>query len=92
MSKTKLKLARNKIDQIDNKIFNLIKKRTKVVRHVMSLKKYKKQIIDQKRIKEILKSIRKKSLKNSIDPNITLKIWKSMIWSYISCERKNFKK
>ena len=92
MSKTKLKLARNKIDQIDNKIFNLIKKRTKVVRHVMSLKKYKKQIIDQKRIKEILKSIRKKSLKNNIDPNITLKIWKSMIWSYISFERKNFKK
>ena len=92
MSKTKLKLARNKIDQIDNKIFNLIKKRTKVVRHVMSLKKYKKQIIDQKRIKEILKSIRKKSLKNNIDPNITLKIWKSMIWSYINFERKNFKK
>ena len=92
MSKTKLKLARNKIDQIDNKIFNLIKKRTKVVRHVMSLKKYKKQIIDQKRIKEILKSIRKESLKNNIDPNITLKIWKSMIWSYINFERKNFKK
>ncbi len=92
MSKKKLKLARKKIDKIDIRIFGLIKQRTKIVRHVMSLKKYKKQIVDQKRIKEILRSIRKKSIKNNVDPKITLKIWKSMIYSYINFERKNFKK
>ena len=57
MSKKKIDFARKKIDQIDNNIFNLIKKRTSVVRHMLKLKKLKKQIVDQKRNKEILKSI-----------------------------------
>tara|TARA_B100001245_G_C22712773_1_gene346757 strand:+ start:401 stop:679 length:279 start_codon:yes stop_codon:yes gene_type:complete len=92
MNKKKLKLARNKIDKIDKSIFNLIKKRTKLVYHMMTLKEFKNQIVDKKRIREILNSIRKKSIQNKIDPNITLKIWKSMIWSYVHYQRKNFKK
>ena len=92
MNKKKLKLARDKIDKIDKSIFNLIKKRTKLVYHMMTLKEFKNQIVDKKRIREILNSIRKKSIQNKIDPNITLKIWKSMIWSYVHYQRKNFKK
>jgi len=92
MNKKKLLLARRKIDQLDNKIFNLIKNRTKIVNHMMRIKKLKKQIVDQKRINEILKSIKKKSLKNNVDPKITTRIWKSMIWSYVDYQRKNFKK
>jgi len=52
----------------------------------------KKEIIDNKRIKIILKNIRKKSIKNKIDPKITHRIWKNMIWSYIDYEKRNFKK
>ena len=87
-----LKIARKKIDKLDNNIFNLIKKRTQIVKYMLSLKKFKKQIIDHKRINRILKDIRKKSIKNKIDPRITNKIWKSMIWSYVDYQKRNFKK
>ena len=92
MDKKKLKKARNKIDQLDYSIFNLIKKRTLIVNYMIGLKQFKNQIIDQKRINTILKNIRKKSLLHGIDPKITSRIWKAMIWSYISYQRKNFRK
>ena len=92
MNKKKLQIARNKIDQLDKKIFYLIKKRTAIVKYMLSLKKFKKQIVDHKRIKEILKKIKKQSIKNRIDPKITSRIWKSLIWSYIDFQRRNFKK
>ena len=36
--------------------------------------------------------IKKESLKKNIDPKITHRIWKNMIWSYIDFEKRNFKK
>ena len=92
MNKKKLIIARNKIDQIDKGIFELIKKRTKIVKHMMVLKRYKNQIVDHKRINTILRNIRKKSLLNGIDPEITKRIWKAIIWSYVNFQKKNFKK
>ena len=92
MKKTKLNKARKSIDQIDNKIFELIRKRTHVVKHMVTLKKYKKHIVDKKRINEILKKIKNKSIKNKIDYKLTNKIWKSMIWSYVDYQRRNFSK
>ena len=92
MKKNKLKLARKKIDQLDHKIFNLIKKRTQIIRYMLSLKKFKNEIVDKKRNSEILKRIRNRSIKNGIDPKITKRIWQSMIWSYVDFQRRNFKK
>ena len=92
MNKKKLRIARNKIDQLDKKIFYLIKKRTSIVKYMLSLKRFKKQIVDHKRIKEILKNIKNQSRKHGIDPKITARIWKSIIWSYIDFQRRNFKK
>ena len=92
MNKKKLLIARNKIDQLDNKILYLIKKRTAIVTHMLSIKVFKSKIVDHKRIKEILKRIKNKSIKNRIDPKITNRIWKSMIWSYIDFQRRTFKK
>ena len=92
MNKIKLKIARKKIDKLDKEIFNLIKKRTKVVDYMLSLKKHKKQIIDYKRINEILKNIKNKSINHHIDTKITKRIWKSMIWSYVDYQKRNFKK
>ena len=92
MDKKKLKKARNKIDLLDKSIFNLLKKRTKVVKYMLSLKQFKSQIVDHKRINTILKNIRKRSIQHSIDPRITTSIWKSIIWSYIDYQRRNFKK
>ena len=92
MKKNKLKLARKKIDQLDQEIFKLLKKRTQIIRYMLSLKKFKNEIIDKRRNSEILKRIRNRSIKNGIDPKITKRIWQSMIWSYVDFQRRNFKK
>ena len=92
MNIKKLNKARKKIDQIDKRIFYLIKKRTNIVRYMLSLKQFKNQIIDHKRINAILRNIRKKSLQQSVDPKITTSIWKTMIWSYVNFQKRNFKK
>ena len=92
INKKKLKKLRQSLDKLDNSFIKLIKKRTNLVKEVLKLKQYKKEIVDKKRIKTILSQIRKKSIKNNIDPKITNRIWKNMIWSYIDYERRNFKK
>ncbi len=88
----KLKKLRKQLDNLDNSFIRLLKKRTNLVNQVLKLKDYKNQIIDKKRIKIILNRIKKKSIKNNIDPKITNRIWKNMIWSYINYEKRNFKK
>ena len=92
MNRKKLNIARNKIDQLDKNILNLIKKRSRIVKYMLSLKQFKNQIVDRKRIKIILKNIRSKSIKNGVDPKITTRIWKAMIWGYVDYQRKNFKR
>ena len=88
----KLKKLRKKLDLLDNSLINLIKKRTLLVNDVIKLKKFKNQIVDNKRIKIILNQIKKKSIKKNIDPKITNRIWINMIRAYIDYERRNFKK
>ena len=91
-NKKKLEIIRSKLDKLDNKLLSLIKYRTNLVKEVLKLKQYKSEIVDKKRIKFILKKINSKSKKLKIDPKITNRIWKNMIWSYINYERRNFKK
>ena len=90
--KEKLKLIRRELDNLDNSLIKIIKKRTNLVKKVLALKERKNQIVDQKRISLILKNIKKKSIQNNIDPKITNKIWRNMIYAYIDFERRNFKK
>ena len=90
--KKKLEVIRKKLDKLDNSLLSIIKKRTLLVNEVVKLKKFKKEIVDKKRIRVILTKIRKKSIQKKVDPNITNRIWKNMIWSYINYERKNFNK
>jgi len=92
MNKKRLKKERNKIDKLDQSIFKLIKKRTLIVKKMLTFKRYKNEIVDHKRINEILSKIKKKSIQNKIDPKITKRIWKSMIWSYVDYQRRKFKK
>ncbi len=87
-----LKLIRQKIDKLDDKLLNLIKIRTKLVTGILKHKKYKNQIIDKSRINEILTLIKKKSITRKIDTKITNKIWKNIIGAYIDFEKRNFRK
>ncbi len=91
-NKKKLEIIRSKLDRLDNNLLSLLKNRTILVKEVLKLKEFKKEIVDKKRIKFILKKIQIKSKKLNIDPKITNRIWKNMIWSYIDYERRNFKK
>jgi len=91
-NKKKLNLLRVKLDRLDNNLLKLIKKRCNLVNEVLKVKIYKNEIIDQKRINFILKKIKKKSIQSNIDPKITNRIWKNMIWSFIDYEKRNFKK
>lgn len=88
----KLLKARHKIDLLDNKIFDLIKQRSNIVEQMLKFKQHKNQIVDKKRINQILKKIKKKSIKNKIDSKVTLRIWKSIIWSYVDYQRRKIGK
>ena len=92
INKKKLDLLRNKLDKLDNNLLKLIKKRSNLVNEVLKVKVNKKEIVDQKRINFILKKIKIKSIQLKIDPKITARIWKNMIWSFIDYEKRNFKK
>ena len=83
---------RKQLDTLDNQFLDLIKKRSSLVDKVLINKKFKKDIIDNKRISKILATISKKSKKKKIDPKITKKIQTSMIRAYIEYEFRNFKK
>ena len=86
----KIKKVRRKLDSLDNRLLKIIKIRTKLVSQILASKTNKRQIVDQARIKKILKNIRKKSLKNNIDVILTKKIWSNMIKAYIDFEYRKF--
>ena len=90
-NKKKLIILRRKLDQVDDKLLNLLKIRFNYVKNVLSLKEYKKEIIDQNRINLILKNIKLKSIKKKIDPKISYRIWKNMIYAFIEYEYRNFR-
>ena len=81
IKKKKLIKIRSKLDNLDNTLIKIIKRRTFLVKQVLALKDKKKQIVDKKRINKILKNIIKKSLINKIDPKITKRIWINMIYA-----------
>ena len=91
-NKIKLNLLRKKIDKIDLQLLQIIKKRTEIIKKVLLLKSNKNEVIDKKRISIVLRRIKKESLRRNIDPKITHRIWRNMIWSYINFEKKNFKR
>ena len=91
-NKKKLFLLRKKLDLIDNKMLNLLKLRANYVKKDLSLKEFKKEIIDKKRINKILRIIKDKSIKKGVDPKISNRVWKNMIYAFIDYEFRNFKK
>tara|TARA_Y100000590_G_scaffold130298_1_gene148841 strand:+ start:17 stop:307 length:291 start_codon:yes stop_codon:yes gene_type:complete len=92
LNKKKLNNIRNELDKLDNSLIKIIKKRTYLVKKVLKLKETKNQIVDKNRINKILSNIKKKSIKNNIDPKVTKRIWYNMIRAYIDFEKRNFKK
>ena len=75
-NKKKLLILRKKLDVIDNKLLNLLKIRANHVKRVLSLKEFKKEIIDKKRINLILKNVKSKSIKNIVQSKLTPRMCK----------------
>ena len=61
-------------------------------KEIIKLSKISKKFVGTNKDIIILKNIKNKSIKNKIDPKITTKIWKTMIWSYVDYQKRNFKK
>ena len=91
-NKKKLLILRKKLDKVDDRLLSILKIRSNYVKDVLSLKEFKKEIIDRKRIKLILRNIQRKSIKKGIDTKISYRIWKNMIYAFIDYEFRNFKK
>ena len=92
MSNKNILKIRKKLDRLDDSLIAILKKRVRLVDQVLKNKKFKKDIVDKKRIKVILSNISKKSKRKKVDPIITKKIWSSMIKAFIDYEYKNFNK
>ncbi len=88
----KMKEVRSLIDRIDDKILPLMVKRSKLVNKALELKSKKNEIIDRKRINQILKKVESKSQKMKSNPKLIKSIWMNMIQSFIDHERKEFKR
>ena len=87
-----MKLIRQKIDQVDDKLLPLMVKRSKLVEKALSLKKKQNEIVDKKRIDQISKKIVKKSLELGGNSKLLKSIWLSIIQNFIDYENKEFKK
>ena len=87
-----MKLIRQKIDQVDDKLLPLMVKRSKLVEKALSLKKKQNEIVDKKRIEEISKKIVKKSIELGGNSKLLKSIWLSIIQNFIDYENKEFKK
>ena len=88
----KMKIVRSAIDRIDSKILPLIVKRSKLVNKALEIKSRKNEIVDRKRIKQILKKVGSESKKMNANPKIIKSIWMDMIQNFIEYEKKEFKK
>tara|TARA_B000000609_G_scaffold148762_1_gene132737 strand:- start:39 stop:335 length:297 start_codon:yes stop_codon:yes gene_type:complete len=91
-NKKKLLILRKKLDKVDDRLLSILKIRSNYVKEVLSLKEFKKEIIDRKRIKLILRNIQRKSIKKGIDTKISYRVWKNMIYAFIDYEFRNFRK
>mgnify|MGYP001405951760 CR=1 FL=1 len=83
---------RKKLDKIDVKLLRIIKQRSILVDQILKFKKNKKEVIDKKRIDFILKRIKRYSIREKVDPKISVNIWREMIKGFINYEFKKFKK
>ena len=87
-----MKLIREKIDQVDDKLLPLMVKRSKLVEKALSLKKKQTEIVDKKRIDQISKKIVKKSLELGGNSQLLKSIWLSIIQNFIDYEKQEFNK
>ena len=86
MHNKKILIIRKKLDFLDNQLLSIIKKRVKLVSIILKNKKFKKQIVDKKRIKQILSRIKKNCFSS-----VKKYDWEKVSVEYISIYNKIIK-
>lgn len=85
----KLNSLRKKIDKIDASIIDLLAKRQKVVLSIKGLKKKEGiNVLDNKREKEIISLVKKKSAKKKVDKKFAETLFKKIISHSKKLQRK----
>ena len=79
--------VRQEIDRIDKELIKLLVERCDYVRQVMNFKN-REDIIDEKRIEEIIKKQRGVAEQNGMDGDIAEAVWREMINQFIKMEEK----
>ena len=87
-----MKAIRSKIDVIDSKLLPLMVKRSKLVEKALELKISKSEIVDKKRINEIIKKISYRTKQLGGNTKLLSSIWLSIIENFIKFEKSKFKK
>lgn len=86
---TKLKEFRKQLDNVDEKIIELISDRFKITNQIGHLKaEYKKKALDSGREQEILKKLAEKYKEHSLDTNMLKDIWTILMY-YSKKEQKD---
>tara|TARA_B100000989_G_C19521692_1_gene464494 strand:- start:651 stop:944 length:294 start_codon:yes stop_codon:yes gene_type:complete len=83
--------VRDSIDKLDLEIIELISKRKDLVNEAVKLKT-KDQIVDQKRIDEIIQRLSALAERLDIPGKMVVNIWNCMIEGFIEYEKTNFEK
>lgn len=86
----KIKDLRLKIDEIDEKLLELIVKRLKTVKEIGKVKRENGiVVIDKDREKEIMDKLTKKAKNSGINPEVIKKVWKVLMKISYELEGKN---
>ena len=86
-----LQQARDKIDQIDVALIELIASRQFYVDQVMRHKQTVEDVQSPQRVKEVIEKVRTLALQHAVDPDMVERLYHDMIQHFIQRELKEFR-
>ncbi|MCD0186833.1 chorismate mutase [Acinetobacter sp. PW68] len=86
-----LQQARDKIDQIDVALIELIASRQFYVDQVMRHKQTVEDVQSPQRVKEVIEKVRALAVQHAVDPDMVERLYHDMIQHFIQRELKEFR-
>ena len=86
-----LQQARDKIDQIDVALIELIASRQFYVDQVMRHKQTVEDVQSPQRVKEVIEKVRTLAVQHAVDPDMVERLYHDMIQHFIQRELKEFR-
>ena len=86
-----LQQARDKIDQIDVALIELIASRQFYVDSVCAIKQTVEDVQSPQRVKEVIEKVRALAVQHAVDPDMVERLYHDMIQHFIQRELKEFR-